>query len=497
MPRASLRRHSKASTPPRSHTTPRRTGPSDSRRRPGTKVQPRPSVQGGTRQAEHDLKVSSPNSESSQQYSTSESWSHKVIANYSEFFAASLGNVDWLRFCVNPERKEIIVDDKGFTAIHFAAQKCQLSCLKVLIEDYKYPVDLPTNKGQTPLHLVIHKNNKSDILPCIDYLLKKGAAINSQTCNGSTPLHLASCNGLLGCVKLLVQSGANVHARDATGFKPIDYCRLWNHRTCARFLKDVMWKHDKKVFAQEMEKLRTLREKLTILEHRYLTEYQKEHQILREAHFRKWLQSKAQTLGSADSKQKAGVRPWSLASNTLRCPITESLHYPSVEAQLKNLPSPVVPPKPIYKQTTISRPKLWNYSANPARSPITNIGHPQDIRLGVHPEPYKEHDFCRFLEVTRNKHGGACLRTVDRQLVTPVPQLPFEMMVRVLYPGSQPYRMKVPQGLYPRDILKVLEKRHVGGTCTNTMAMTLRETFDKPFLDSLEACRTRVAPPSK
>ena len=47
-----------------------------------------------------------------------------------------------------------------------------------------------------------------------------------QTYNGSTPLHLASCNGLLGCIKLLVQSGANVHARDATGFKPIDYCRL-------------------------------------------------------------------------------------------------------------------------------------------------------------------------------------------------------------------------------------------------------------------------------
>lgn len=55
-----------------------------------------------------------------------------------------------------------------------------------------------------------------------------------QTYTGSTPLHLASCNGLLGCVELLVQSGANVHAQDATGFKPIDYCRLWNHRTCAR-----------------------------------------------------------------------------------------------------------------------------------------------------------------------------------------------------------------------------------------------------------------------
>lgn len=68
---------------------------------------------------------------------------------------------------------------QGFTAIHFAAQQKKLSCLQILVEEYKFPVDLPTNKGQTPLHLVIHKNRKSDILPCIDYLLKKGAAINS------------------------------------------------------------------------------------------------------------------------------------------------------------------------------------------------------------------------------------------------------------------------------------------------------------------------------
>lgn len=35
-----------------------------------------------------------------------------------------------------------------------------------------------------------------------------------------------------------------------------------------------MWKHDKKIFAQEMEKLKTLKKKLTILECRYLTDYQ-------------------------------------------------------------------------------------------------------------------------------------------------------------------------------------------------------------------------------
>lgn len=453
-------------------------------------------------QTEHTLPKAASSDPESSPLSPSGSLDHKVIPSNSELFAASVGNVDWLRFCLNREHREVIADDKGFTAIHFAAQQKKLSCLQVLVEEYDFPVDLPTNKGQTPLHLVIHKNKKSDILPCVDYLLKKGAAINSQTCHGFTPLHLAARNGLLGCTKVLVQNGANVHAQDAMGFKPIDYCRLWNYRNCARFLKDAMWKQDKKDFAREMGKLKTLKEKLTILECHYLTEYQKEQRIRREAHFRAWLQDKglSRPQSSADPKQKAGVRPWSLIlSKTLRPQIAKSfLTYPSVEAQLQSLPRPVVPPKPVYKQTTtFSRPKLWNFSNNPTRSPTTEIGFPQGIRLGVHPEPYKEHDFCRFLQVTPNSLGGACLRTVDNHLVTPVPQLPFELMVRALYPGATPYRIKVPQGLYPVDILKVPQKRHLGDTSTNTLAMSLRDTFDEPFLATLEASRTGVAPLSK
>ncbi|KAL1768055.1 ankyrin repeat domain-containing protein 53 [Sigmodon hispidus] len=457
---------------------------------------------GSTRQADHTLPKTASSDLESLQLSPLESWEHKAIPNYSELFAASVGNVDWLRFCLNRDHKEITADDKGFTAIHFAALRSKLSCLQVLIEEYNFPVDLPTNKGQTPLHLVLHKDKKSDILPCIDYLLKKGAAINSQTCQGSTPLHLAARNGLLGCMKILVQSGANVHAQDAMGYKPIDYCKLWNHRSCARFLKDAMWKHDKKVFAREMGKLQTLKGKLAILEYRYLIEHQKEQQILREAYFRTWLQGKllARSQNSADSKQEAKVQPWPLAlSKTLRPQIAKTYStYPSVEAQLQSLPSPVVPPKPVYKQqSTISRPKLWNVSNNPTRSPTTKIGYPQGIRLGVHPDPYKEHDFCRFLKVTRNSLGGTCLYTADNHLVTPVPKLPFEMMVRMLYPGTQPHRMKVPQGLHALDILKVPQKRHLGDTCTNASAMSLRETFDERFLASLEACRTQVASSSK
>lgn len=50
--------------------------------------------------------------------------------------------------------------------------------MQVLIEEYGFPVDLRTNKGQTPLHLVIHRDNKLIALPCIYYLLGNGATLN-------------------------------------------------------------------------------------------------------------------------------------------------------------------------------------------------------------------------------------------------------------------------------------------------------------------------------
>uniref|UniRef100_A0A8C2V1R6 Ankyrin repeat domain 53 n=1 Tax=Chinchilla lanigera TaxID=34839 RepID=A0A8C2V1R6_CHILA len=406
--------------------------------------------------------------------------------NHFQLFAAAVGNLEWLRFCLNQVHGEIRSDRKGFTAIHFAAQQGKLECMKVLIEEYKVPVDLPTNSNQTPLHLVIHKDNKTMAVPCIHYLLKKGASINTPTSSGFTALHLAAREGLLGCVKALVQSGANVHAQDATGCKPIDYCKIWNHRACARFLKDAMWKRDKKDFACEMRKLKRLKAQLTLMEHNYLLEYQKEHQLLREANFRQWLHHKQLQHPVSNTKQQAGAPTCpSALSETPGSRISKSF-YRLVEARLQNMPQPKAPPKPIYRRPKISRPKSWNLSNNPARSRAPTISCPQDIRLGVHPDPCQEHDFSNFLEVMPDSHGGAQLRTVDGHWVAPVPRLPFEVMVRNLYPGVRPYRIKVPQGLYVRSILDVPQRRHMGQDAfwTDTLAMNLRETFDEAFLGS-------------
>uniref|UniRef100_A0A8C3VY34 Ankyrin repeat domain 53 n=1 Tax=Catagonus wagneri TaxID=51154 RepID=A0A8C3VY34_9CETA len=436
-----------------------------------------------------------------------EKWNQRAIGNHYELFAAWLGNLEWLRFCLDRPRGLIPADDKGFTAIHFAAQRGHLACLQVLVEEYNFPVNLPTKNGQTPLHLVIHSDNKTVALPCIHYLIQQGAALNTQTCSGATPLHMAAREGLLSCVKALVQNGANVHAQDAMGCKPIDYCKIWNHRICARFLKDAMWKRDKKDFACEMQKLKRLKEQLAVMEQDYLTEYQKKHQILREADVKKWLRCKLLPQGqplihSARQKPRAPPRATAISKTPKRRgPWPPQSLHPSPEARLQRTLEPKLPlvmPRPTYKQPTLRRPKVWNLSNNPARSPTAQIGSPQGIRLGVHPDLRLEHDFRCFLEVRPDGHRGARLRTVTGKQVAPVPQLPFEVIIRELYPSEQPHRMKVPQGFYSVTVSDMSRKRHLGDGVfwTDTLTMNLRETFDEAFLAAVRAHQGLPALPS-
>ncbi|XP_015426951.1 PREDICTED: ankyrin repeat domain-containing protein 53, partial [Myotis davidii] len=418
----------------------------------------------------------------------------RVESNNCEWFAAALGNLEWLRFCLNPDLEGFLTDNKGFTAIHFAAQKGKLECLQVLVEEYKFPVDLPTKNGQTPLHLVIHKENKNVVLPCVHYLLQHGAALNTQTRNGSTPLHLAAREGLLSCVKVLVKNGANVHARDAIGCKPIDYCKIWNHRVCARFLKDAMWKRDKKDFAYEMGKLKGLKGRLALMQRYYLTEYQEEQQLLRQADFKKWLHHKPLPRGQSliHSIEQEPPAP-SRAIPVSKTPkLSKHFHlFPQEHLQQTSQPKlqPSVSSTPHYRHPTVRQPKPWNISNNPARSPTAQIGSPQGIRLGVNPDPSLEHNLSGFLKIRSDGQGGTHLCTVTGKQVAPVPRLPLEVIVRELYPHMRPCRMKVPQGFHSVSIQDVDRKRYLGDNTfwTDTLAMNLRETFDEAFLAAVQA----------
>lgn len=57
---------------------------------------------------------------------------------------------------------------------------------------------------------------------------------SSQNQTGASPLHKAASEGRLPCIIALVEAGADIFAKDAEGHVPVDLCKLWAHRSCAR-----------------------------------------------------------------------------------------------------------------------------------------------------------------------------------------------------------------------------------------------------------------------
>uniref|UniRef100_A0A4X2LPE3 Uncharacterized protein n=1 Tax=Vombatus ursinus TaxID=29139 RepID=A0A4X2LPE3_VOMUR len=414
----------------------------------------------------------------------------RAFAQNQELLAASAGNLEWLHHSLK-HRKGIRSDCRGFTALHLAAERGHLDCVIALVDRYKFPLSMTTTKGWTPLHLAINKEKPAVSLKCIQFLLEKGAPVNVQNQNGVTPLHLAAWEGMLDCIKVLVKAGADVHALDRQNRKSIDLCRAWNHRECARFLKDAMWKQDKKDLAEEMGQLSQLKKRLLVMQNKYLLEKKvargrkmagKDRQIL------SWRASLGR--GPVEGLEEGGLRgPSSLNSFAFR-PGALSF-YPS----LKSVPVSKEPPRVTKEAAHMKKyPQVTNTKAE-AR-PVTQIAFPQVVRLGVHPDTTPEPDLCNFLKFYPNGEGGAHIQTADGQWIFPVPRLPFKVLLRELCPSRRAQRLRVPEGLRRITVQDLPRRRYPGDQrfWTDSMAMSLRDTFDPAFISL--APRQNLAPSS-
>lgn len=216
--------------------------------------------------------------------------SDKRIAE-DEFMAAAIGDVEWLRQTLRDQKPgEVNFDKNGLSALHLSAIHGRLNCLKLLIEKYKFDINLPSSTGWRAIHLCISNQTGKRAIQCLEYLLEKKADASCSNDDGITPLHQAASEGHVQCLKMLIDYGAKIDGEDCREHTPLDLAKLWGHRRCARIIAAEMWQQGKDHVAKEMRQLKRLKMQQVLKEMELEAEYKIAHEQYSEKAFKEWLE---------------------------------------------------------------------------------------------------------------------------------------------------------------------------------------------------------------
>lgn len=107
-------------------------------------------------------------------------------------------------------------DDFGRTPFLIAVENNNIAMMDALLNN-KANINSSCRCG-TPLHhAVLHSS-----LETVQYLLSKGANVNSLDRFHSTPLHVASKSGRIELIELFLDHGARIDTENSTGFTALD-----------------------------------------------------------------------------------------------------------------------------------------------------------------------------------------------------------------------------------------------------------------------------------
>jgi ankyrin repeat protein len=129
-----------------------------------------------------------------------------------------------------------IADKGGFTPLHMAAMFGSYETVKVLLANGA-DVNAQMGDKRIPLHCAIGENFRAKEL--VDFLVEKGANIQSKDSIGWTPLHHAAYYENKDIVALLIKRGADVNVVDNNGKTPLHLITT----TFKFIVEDIVYSH--------------------------------------------------------------------------------------------------------------------------------------------------------------------------------------------------------------------------------------------------------------
>ncbi|KAM6960390.1 ankyrin repeat domain-containing protein 53 [Tautogolabrus adspersus] len=348
------------------------------------------------------------------------------------------------------EKLEVIVDTVGLSALHMACLYGQLATVQLLLDAKPEWVNSRDHQGRRPVHMVLSSLSSPNTSSCVRFLLEHGADVNVTSDSGVTPLHLAASEGLLDCTEILVQAGADVSARDGMGLTPLDFALIFCCRKVARYLKSCIWQKDKDKEVKERKLVQALYRDLVDMVK--LNDLNKK--TLIDEKIAEWANNKGLPL-LKDFSPRVQVSKFH----------TKCLLSDQDNSNLKTTKEPLEgqedrPKKP----PASSRPWAVYTVLQPERPPR---GDP-DLRGSVTLWGDRR---CRLPQYT----------TKWDSTPHPAPDLPLDVLERVMFPRAFPSRIATPRHFEPQDIMEVQHRGYPQGRSTSPwteVAMHLVEVFE-------------------
>ncbi|XP_042256700.1 ankyrin repeat domain-containing protein 53 isoform X2 [Thunnus maccoyii] len=349
-------------------------------------------------------------------------------------------------------------DRQGLSPLHVACMCGKLATVQPLLESRLCCINSSGPQGRRPIHMVLSSRSSPNTSTCLRYLLENGADINVTTDAGQTPLHLAASEGLLDCTEMLVRAGADVLAQDCMGHTPLDLARFWCRRKVARYLKNCMWQADKKKEMEERKLVQALYSDLVDM--CKLNRLNKK--TLIDEKMADWAHKKSLPL-LKDFSPRVLVSQYH----------TQCLSSDQDRSTLKHAKS--------LCKLQAGRPQ--EDTCTSTKPPPASASRPWTIYTGLQPEkPPREPDLRS--RVTLWKDGSSRQpQYTTKWDSTPraAPDLPVDVLERVLFPRAFPSRIASPRHFEPQDILEIQHRGCPQGSSTSPwteVAMHLAEVLE-------------------